>query len=310
MPKFYNLQLTNPSNDVSIPLIFHSNMDVPFVHEIENTELSVIRFVLPNYDTPIFIFQNNTYYISATYKTALVTTPVLFTNRSPDSDGQYVYEIQHFIDMLNTTITQVLTDLNALETLPTSDFPYFIYDNASHLISFIAHKTYYSETVTNPIRLYLNSILFKKLQGLPVIGTGTATREYQLLVQDEYNNTYNTNYFQMEQQASSFDLMCDFNSVVLTTSMPIQNEYINTGSIGLPILTDYCPNDLNIETYANNIVYNAVFPYRQVEMTGSGQLYVIDIQCYWSDISGSLHQMYLPPGESSNIKIMFSKKGN
>ena len=110
----------------------------------------------------------------------------------------------------------------------------------------------------------------------------------------------------MTQQAPSFSLMSDFNSVILTTNLPIQSEYVGQ-SAPLAIIQDYCPSDLNINTFSNNITYNSIFPYRQVSMLGTSPIRNMTFNCYTSDVAGNLTLMTIPPGISANIKLMFTK---
>lgn len=301
---YYNLEAKNTTNE-SAPLRLYKNLNVPLLHNPSQYQLSVIRFVLPNYDTPIFKFLDNTYKITMAYTTFSVTEFVVFEPRTINNKN--VFEIQHFIDMLNTTIKTAWTNLSLLVTLPSSDLPYFAYDNVSHLISFVALIAAYDNTLTNPITLSINNILFKMLQGLPVTTIGVPDTEYKLLVQRAGYNINPTGYYQMIQQAPSFENICDFQSIVLTTSIPIENEYIGS-DIGIPILTDYCPSDLTIETFHNKIVYNTIVPYRQANIRSTNPLYVIEVKCYWKNVNGELIELFIPPNDTANVKLMFIKK--
>jgi hypothetical protein len=304
--KYYNLNASNLTG-YSVPLRFNKSLNIAFIKDPHKYNVSVIRFVLPNYETPLFTFVDDNLKISLTYKTFSVTYPVIYASRLPAGSPQYVYEIQHLIDMLNTTIDTAFAALNFLSTLPTTDIPYFIYDPVTQLISYIANKTYYDDTVTDPIQIYLNSNLFKMLQGIPIVKTALTDKTFRIVVQDAHNNTYNTNYWQMTQQGNTFENIVDFSNIVITTSMPIQNEYIGT-DISFPIMTDFCPSDLNIDTFHNNIVYNAIFPYRQTAMASSEPLYNVAINCYWSDATDKLNEILLPPNGTANIKLMFTPK--
>lgn len=301
---YYNLNASN-LGEQSIPLRLEEHLNIPFLDNPSQWNVSVIRFVLPNYETPMFTFVDGSFKITLAYKTYSVTSNVIYENRLPAGYPQYVYEVQHFIDMLNTTINTAFAALNVLITLPTAEAPYFIYNPVTKLVSFVAHKSYYDDSLTDPIYTYMNTSLFKMLQGLPIIKTTDANKTFRIIVQDAHNNTYNTNYWEMVQQGNTFESMVDFSSIVLTTSMPIQNEYIGTDT-SFPILTDFCPSDLKIDTFHNNIVYNAVFPYRQTVMNSTCPLYNININCYWSEPSGKLNEILLSPNESANIKLMFT----
>jgi len=305
MQKYINLVQSNVSTE-PVALKFNQNTITPFVDNASEYQLTVIRFVLPNFHTPLFKFIDDTYKISMTYKTFSVTESVVYTVRSTPDDHS-VYEIQHFIDMLNTTLVTAMTNLNVLVTLPSLDAPYFIYDIDSQLISLVATKAYFDENLTYPLRIYLNNTLFKKICGMPVITTAITDKDYQILIQDAKNNTYTTGYYQITQQSSSFDNMVDFNSIVMTTSLPIECEFTGQ-AYGIPILSDYCPTDMTIKNFYNNITYNATYNYRQANLVSNSPIYNFDINCYWSDKAGILTPLKLPVNNSANIKIMLCKK--
>jgi len=314
MPKYINLQLTNETSD-SIPMRFEVNSNIPIIDDPSKYELSVIRFNLNNCDTPLFIFKDNYYKVSLTWKTNSVTTSVVYEDRGLDETEQSVYEIQHFVDMINTAFQTCFTALNALATLPTTNAPMVLYDTNTHLMALIAEKAYYGLVVTDPIYVDINYGLFKMIKGFPVISTGTNDKEYRFVIHDQHDNSYgnSSNFWKLTQQASSFELMSDFSKLVMTTSLPIVYEYTcETRSankdVSLPILTDFVPSDLSINTFSNKIVYNAVTDYRRTELRGNSPVYNLSIVCYWSDGLGTLHPMYVPPSENSAIKIMLIRK--
>ena len=304
--KFYNLSVKNTTTS-EIPVRFNASLNIPFIQKPSDWTASVVRFVVPNFSTPIFTFQDATYYFTLNYYNKSVTLPIVFESRNlADATDRKVYEIQHLIDMMNTTLVSCWTALNALGALPTTDKPYFIYNVETSLISLIANLTYYVSTIAHPINIYCNNTCFKFLQGLPVTYTGASTYEYQLLVRNAFNNTYNTNYFQMQQNSSSFSSTTDFDRVVITTDLPIQAEYIGS-SVSLPIIQDFCPNEITSQNFHENIVYNAIFPYRTAKMTSDVAFYSINFNFYWADVNGTLTEMLLPVKSSANIKVMFTR---
>jgi hypothetical protein len=214
------------------------------------------------------------------------------------------------MQMLNATIGTLYTALNAIATLPTTDMPYFTYSETTKLISFTANKNFFASNLSTPIVLSHDESLLTWLYGMPSFGRNIDVNGipqiYDILVIDFKNNTVSTNYYVMTQQASSFDRMNDFDRIVITTSLPIANEYVGE-STALPIIQDYCPADLDISTYYNNMVYNAVVPYRQTRMISDSPFYAVKFDCYTSDIAGTYRPIYLPPNNSANIKLMFIK---
>ena len=319
MSLYYNLSLKNTTGS-SVPLRFDVALNIPFLEKPSDYDVSVVRFVLPNFDNPFLTYSD--YYIlpdgthvsvndmTMSYNGNSVTQHVAMIPRTSISGDMGIWDIQQCVQMLNATIGTLYTALNAIATLPSSDKPYFTYSETSQLISFTANKNYYASTLATPIVVSVDETLLTWIYGMPLYGRIPDSRGvptiYDILVQDLKNNTVSTNYYVMTQQAPSFDRMTDFDRIVLTTNLPIQNEYLGT-STTLPIIQDYCPADLNISTFYNNIVYNAVVPYRQTRLLGDSPFYSIKFDCYTSNVAGTLAQMMLQPNNSANIKLQFIK---
>jgi hypothetical protein len=263
--------------------------------------------VIPNVNSFLFKFVDGDYQMLMYYNGHSVTLPVVYIPHSPDTAYRGIWDIQHMVDMCNATIGSLYTALNAIAPLPTADMPYFTYNNVTQLFSFTANKSYFASNLTTPIIVGINNKLLNFFEGLQFAYTipGNSTM-YEIIVADYYNNELQTGYYTMTQQAPTFALYSDFNRLVFTTSLPIQNEYIGS-STAVPILQDYCPADLNISTFRNPIVYTAEFPYRQVRMKSDMAFYNISIDCNSSDIAGNLHLMTLPPNSAANIKLMFTE---
>lgn len=319
MPLYYNMTLQNTTGH-SIPLRFDTNLNIPFIDKPSDYDVSIVRFVLPNFENPIMIYKDTATLENGTtvsinnmkmsYNGNTVTKHVAYIPQTSNVTTQSIWDIQHCILMLNTTISSLYTDLNAIATLPTSDMPYFTYSETTKLISFTANKNYFASSLSTPIVISVDLSLLAWLYGFPLYGHtpdiyGVPTT-YDFLVRDLHNNTVNTNYFVMTQQAPSFDRMRDFDRIVITTNLPIQSEYLGTSST-MPIIQDYYPADMSIDQYYNNIVYNAVVPYRQTKLISDVPFYSMKFDCYAADIAGNLTPMILQTNNAANLKLMFSK---
>lgn len=315
MALYYNLALQNTTSSY-IPLRFDVGLNIPFIDKPSDYDVSIIRFVLPNFDTPITKYSltdNTKYLMTMSYNSNSVTQHVPFVPYTSISGDNNIWDMQQIIQMLNATIGTLYTALNGIATLPTSDMPYFTYSETTKLISYTANKNYFASNLSTPIVVSIDTNLLKWLYGIPLYGRlpnsdGYPTI-YDFMVIDLKNNTVSTNYLVMVQQAPTFAQITDFDRIVLTTSLPIANEYLGTTTT-LPIIQDYCPADLDISTFHNNIVYNAVVPYRQTRLISDSPFYSIRFDCFIASIGSdpdTLRAMVLPPNCSANIKLMFTK---
>lgn len=311
MSIYYNLALQNTTNE-SIPLRFDVALSIPFIQKPSDYDVSVVRFVLPNFDNPFLTYDTDPDFhnMSMSYNGHTVSHHVDYIPRTSLVNDYSIWDVQQCMQMLNATIGQLYTALNAVVTLPTSDMPYFTYSEETKLITFTANKNYFASNLSTPIVVTIDESLLNWLYGLQSFGrvpnsAGVPTL-YDILVIDLHNNHVGTDYLEMTQQASSFDRMTDFERIVLTTNLPIANEYLGT-STTLPIIQDYCPSDISVDTFYNNIVYNAIVPYRQTRLISDCAFYSLRFDCYVAHVNGTLKPMILQPNNSANIKLMFTK---
>lgn len=321
MPLFYNLYTVNNTASET-PLHLESNLTIPLMSKPSEWDVSIVRFVLPGYDIPIFTFTPDLFHISMSYNGSTVVLPVVW-DTSVQNTGYLLYDIQAFIHMLNTTLTSAWTALKVLQGgLPGSgDMPYFTYSETSQLISLTANAAHYASNLTTPIVIGWDEPLNVKIQGIPTLYNTLATTQYTALFLNQYTNvtTVGTNtYYTMTQEGPSFDNMVDTDMIVIQTNMPITQE-ISGVSTGLPILADFAPSEWTISNIHNRITYNPTGPpFRQASLQGDQPFYNISCYCYLSSTSpsvnstlgplGNLTPMVLAPGQSASIKLMFTKK--
>ena len=321
-PLFYTIKVNNTTGIVQ-PLVFDVNISRPFIQKPSDYYVSVVRFKLPNYNTPLFHFIDGAYLMTMSYNSVSTTLPVIYIPQNSIVGGRAVYEVQGFIEMLNTTIGSLYTALNGLVTLPTSNMPYFTYDEETELMTFTANKQYFLTSAALPIQIQVNQALYQMISGFPTY-YNDVTDKFLLWVKDYYDNTVTiggVNYIQMVQQNSSIPQIIDFGGIILTSNMPISNEYIGSTYINpsystqaglqevvLPILQDYVPTDFDMSTFWQNLVYNAIVPYRQCALISDQPFSNIRIDAYVSNNSGTMSRMNISPNGSASIKLMFTKK--
>ena len=127
---------------------------------------------------------------------------------------------------------------------------------------------------------------------------------------------------QIIQEVSSVSIWNPVSSIVFTTSLlpivPSQTSSpkiynsANASSTGEPniasILSDFEISSSPENQYRPDITYIPPGEYRLVDMYSSYNLNRIDLTVYWKDIFGNLNPIYLPPGCSAHVKLMFIRK--
>jgi hypothetical protein len=318
MPKILSIKQVNNSTQ-PLPLTFETNLSRPLFSapgaapNPAEWDVSVIRFRIPNFYVPLFNFVDGRYTMTARYLSLSVTEPMIYQPWSTGVSGQPVYNVQHFILMLNNLIASVCAALPA----PTTDYPRFEYDEETELLSYIANKNYFATdgSLANPVYLSCNPALSQIIDGLPIYYNPIQGDE--LMVFDTGSNL-SGNYYTMVSQNSIAEHIIDYARLILMSNIPTDNEVIgvsndvntqnNLTQVGLPVLMDFTPEELTIHNYNNYIVYNAITPYRQVSINTNLSFDNIQIYVYYETVMAGLQRIEVPPGTSADIKLMFTEK--
>ena len=160
------------------------------------------------------------------------------------SSYYYVYNFQHFVDLLNTALAQAWSYLAAAifngegavfwkETVP----PFFDIDSGKMTVVLNADKEIFDSSLTSPVELFLNARLFELLVGLPhEYQSKTGDMNYKIKITNRSNanvsvrTVYYTNaaglvvpepvdMVQMEQEISSMALWSPVASIVFASTM-------------------------------------------------------------------------------------------
>lgn len=259
---------------------------------------------------------------------------------NPQDPYYFIYEYQQFIDMVNITLQTTVNDLIALGAPPGLLAPYFIFNENTQLISLIVptNPDYYSlsssdvntYTPTLPagkVGIYLNNDLFSYFQGIETISLDPDY--YWVIVKNNENNYYQDpaaapvyppEYLEMKQQFNAINNWNSFSSLAfLSNSLPTLKEFTpgtnltyngntQSGANTVPILTDFVPLLQNAGDQRSDFVYNPTGPYRLVNLLTNDPIYAVDIAVVWYDQYNRQYPIYLEPGQSISIKIMFVKK--
>lgn len=317
MPKIITIKQINNST-IGLPLSFETNLTRPLFignpklsSDPADWDVSVIRFRIPNFLTPLFTFVDGRYSMTARYMSNIFTADMLFVPWNSNIHDRAVYSVQHFVLMLNNLISTVCAGVSA----PTTDYPTFVYDEATELMSYIANKNFFATdgSIPDPVMLNVNAPLSQIIDGIPLYGSVYGDQILSF-------NTGNTvgDYHTMKSQTSIAEHIVDFARLVLVSNIPTDNEYIgvtndvnaqnNITQAGLPVLMDFSPAEISINNYNNYINFNAIVPYRQVSIRSNLAFDNIVIDVYYETVMAGLQRIVIPPGTSADVKLMFTER--
>lgn len=333
---------------------------LPIIDKCSDYYCSIIRFDIPLQEVPIFIMpivpasnalnpQPNPNltpmiigitYLGNDYPQNIIYSPD--NSYSPPTQNvigtqvvtpyYFVYTFQNLINSINIALSAAITASGFV--LPAGILPpYFYLDPSTQLINFIVPNEF--TTGLNHPQIFLNSILLKYLEALPVNFLGLNQNNGKDFVFRLDNPTYNQtstvsgtkpspviippsrpDYWKFTQEYSVLNHWSSIRKIIISTNtIPIVNEFIpaqdnNSGiATSFPIITDFVPN-IEFAGQSRSIAY--YYPqsqYRLVDMISDTPLYKINLKLYWEDtISGSLFPILLPRYQEANIKIAFLRK--
>lgn len=361
---YYNIAISGINNQNSGLPLDQSNIPIksaisadnnqPIVNNPDDYYASIIRFSIPSFEIPVigpFLIQtpvNNinlsVYSFTLNYSSVnsdttfwIFTPDVLSPNVTPPQVGTplqtftsyyFLYNYITLMNIMNTALESALTNLKSkagTTAITDAPVPFFYYDPNTNLINLYADKTYYDNSLTNPISIYFNSpaqtffnaLPFKSIDENNIIG-----KDNIFIIQNNENInivTLNTfDYIVMTQEYQSLGYMALLKSIIIGTNMNVQSEifFINNPQAFqnlnfVNVLTDYLP-DINSNNDAGvsskNFIYNAPSLYRLFEFKQRTPLYNISANIYFTDNLNNLYPLYLKKGTIANIKIMFIKK--
>lgn len=280
------------------------------------------------------------YIPNASVSNGVIQQPSNFSPTHPKPTQQeipyyFVYSYEVFLHEVNQAINYAYNlFLNGVMGAPTSP-PYFEYNASTQLISLYAVATYALGAGVN-VALDVNSSLqtFFTSFDTYILGYGQPDgRDFQFAVGGTGTNgiksadfTFPSYYmdpsndpfpagdgFKMSGEYNSQYYWNAFRSIVFqTTLLPVNTEVIpnvmNSSTQYRSILTDF---EISANMAGDSRSFAQFFPQgplRVIDLLNNKPISKIDIQVYWTDISGNFYPLYLPVGNSWDMKIGFRRK--
>jgi len=304
----------------------------------DDYEMSVIRFDLYGINLPIINLQN--YFIGGIAPTTILDIkfvynsvefirPLVWVPFSTVPNDYLYYDYNHISTIFNNALNLLTADVNAAFPGTINIAPRIEYDPLTTRYAFYAEKSVFQDNLPNPVQVWLNGTLYDLFQNLPslfFVDSTAVSQSYTRLKINQVLNPYGAdnskiisgiNHWMMIQNTQSLIALNSANSIVLTSDLPIVEEYIssigsgndNTATIQYPIISDFVLDSQNGYEVFNHVVYIPSAEYRMLSLTGSRPIQSIKLKMFWTDANGKLNPLLLAPKRRVNIKIMFRKKG-
>lgn len=260
----------------------------------------------------------------------------------------YVYSYTQIMNMINTALATAYTNSGLAAALPGFVAPHFILDPATNLITLVVSAHFTAVTaplVAQPIIFMNNALSATYLDNFNLRFLGfnkTNGDEYEFILNPTYpENFYYPSgvtvpattvppavpatplYFRFIQDYSCLQYWSTLRRVVLTSSMPINKEYlpavvnqnnfvsVNTSGVNLsyPILHDVIPNISTEAGVSREIIYYVpTTQYRLVDVMSDAPIQNINIRIFWEDTNSNFYPLMISTFQQCSVKLGFFKK--
>lgn len=344
---YYNFNIVNPTTSVNfLRATLQVTLDQSIVDNPKDYHLTIVRAVVPGQLIPIFRFQPQSgsvsqgiYSVTMTYPTGgttytnqtyLTYVPSQFTT-TIDPIYYNMYQYQPFIDMTNNALSTCFSGLkNQVSNLPCTHPPYFAFNSPNQLIEFYGEKNYVAQECNGtPIQCWFNGPIYTMFDAFNFYNNGffslqfpngeAATipfqnlgNNFQSVIHQPYTGIDYPSYsgYKMTQEFTSLANWNQFKTIVFTSEgLPLKKEYIqSSGPLSqIPIVTDFTPSSNNNTNLREDLIYIPTGEYRLLDLITPQSLNNIDLTINFQSNDLSLEPVYLAPGTSINVKLLFRK---
>jgi hypothetical protein len=359
---YYNAQLVcrkNLPTDPDIPCIYTETRTENLLNNAMDYKFSIIRFTLDSVNIPVFIPQiqggiNQTIYqvqiqlalnLNGTITNYRVSQPLQYVCRNKyasqvpsvagaDSPYYYMFDLQDFCDMFNTSMSSLFSNLNAgiSPTVLNTKPPKMTYQNNLFSIWYDANGwggadatgsgaqiERFTMQFNEPLRL-----LLRNFNMTYQYDTVNGIYNWNLLVSNKLTNNQTVSgklyYVETQSYETTSTIFSPVSSIVfISNAMGIRAEYLgSTQVLSQQVNSTQSSNDIensiadislpldNSNDYNSCIAYQAsVFRYSEI-FTES--IRDIDIKLFWKSKMGFMYPIMLSDGCGMNLKMMFERK--
>lgn len=337
---YYNLSLFNEGVR-NIPAQLLDRRQSAIITNPEEYNCSIVRFTcdsffplfIPFIPDPAFPLQTD---ISITF-TYLGIPYQQFVNVTPNEAKYGVFDFGLFLTDLNAASNAAFTAMKAANPgAPGQFYPYFALDPKTQLISMYVDIGWF-DTLTPPNLIYFNQKL-QNLLNLPAtvynVVPAPFGEDYQISVKgysavlpaagSRSDYPYDISplaatFIQVSQEFVQLAEFSDISTLMFTSNiLPIvpeltpvttaSNQSQNTSNTYMPIITDFVITRSNSEPRSNSFLYLPTAEYRRLSLSGGSPVTGVDISAYFTTYGGKIYPLYLPPGGSMTLKLLFERK--
>lgn len=331
---YYNARLVNEADPdrvaPTIPAKFNDSRSCALLSRASDYDMSIIRFTTSLETLPALLVEHppvsNAYPLGTTaytftiravgvdYPATVIWTP---TSNIPRGNGSvydkwwWCYDFIYFTSLVNQAIANACNTAN----IPA---PFFQYDVQTATFSLYAPDMFNGTTY----QLFADPQAYRLYGGFNVFTSNTPGKEYRYIITLQPAETPvlidGVTYIKRDQIPNSAVSWNPVRRFVFTTSMlPSVPESTNANGISSALgsltsqnviadLTPEMPRADSLRT--GTLEYTPTAQYRFISLASSDSIQTIQLQLYWEDSFGNLHEHLLADGGYVSVKILFERR--
>jgi len=331
---YINMSIFN-DQDKQIPAAIDVSLEKPIVEKASDYKLSIIRFTCPLTTVPRYKLSGTTNFKVA-IRRLLSQNNFFGTVVLPLG---YFSSIQMFVDALNAAFLQAYASLaNAYPAdFPPGEVPYFWYDPTTRLFNFIVPAFMRNGGSGQLCMLFAHKDVFSFINSFPTFPPSTDPTladyvpfkvindiEFYYYTSPKFSGT-GVNAFKMLQEFPTDFKFNSLQSLLITTSLPVRNEFVplkssTSQSIGsglvsnlsyissIPILTDYLIPVERFGEQNQQVFYNPTAEFRWTDLIYSLPIDKLSFKFMYQNAEQEIFDLMLNPREYASIKILLRRK--
>lgn len=316
---YFNQSIKNTTfTTQDIKASFEANRRDIILENPSDYVIAVDRFKIPANLIPILEFEDNTYEVIMTYDGAEVREFMVWVpTTNPQISRQWIFHYQHFLDILNATISSVHATLLALKPAMSNDLPFVTYDPTSKLFDLYFDDTWLNTPDT--ANLGMNQPLWSlfEFHSESQLLSNENVDYYELKALNTFNNfvalttplvPYSDDFYISRQPFQTLNTWSPISRIIIATNrLPVRRELIGSQqSVSEQILTDFVVGHDNVDNL--EYIFNAT-RHRWHDLESNQPLKDIDIVIEWENYQGVRHPIFISYNREASIKLLFKQRG-
>lgn len=326
---YVNIDTFNQNVDYSaIPASLGINANSAIILNPEQYVVAIEKACIPLDELPLLNIAKLDLRVSVTYGSITLTRDIkqYFKSGTTDPNNKQVYEIIRVLDALNKCTIELYNE-------HSSDFyplaPIVRFNSGSELFSLLVPTQHILEQdfgLETGIRVFYTHDLYTLFKGLPFFRNvepyqlssplawclqpfTTSVISYPTITAGAKNNV---NCFEIMSTHTTIGEWSDIDTLIITTSMPIQPEYIvafddKTGkNQSMSIMTTLSLNASQILSSRSDLLYSPTNR-RWITLLGTSPMNYIKIDLWTRTKSGDLKMLEIGKGNHLGVTLVFKK---